>query len=113
MISTREHKKRHRSRRSRSPRPSPSVFLRIRRERSRLPRKKLREKKEAYSKGWETKKRVCPHAQTATTSAPVRDIRKRSQKVRTTEAGIGNQDQRKRNQVGRRTTCPSHGYVKK
>ncbi|GJU05493.1 reverse transcriptase domain-containing protein [Tanacetum coccineum] len=43
-MSTREHEKRHRSRRSRSPRPSPSVFSRIRRERSRSPRKKLREK---------------------------------------------------------------------
>ncbi|GKB03779.1 reverse transcriptase domain-containing protein [Tanacetum coccineum] len=44
MMSTREHKKRHRSRRSCSPRPSPSVFSRIRRERSRSPRKKSREK---------------------------------------------------------------------
>ncbi|GKB65993.1 reverse transcriptase domain-containing protein [Tanacetum coccineum] len=43
-MSTREHEKRHRSRRSRSPRPSSSVFSRIRRERSRSPRKKLREK---------------------------------------------------------------------
>ncbi|GJX08837.1 reverse transcriptase domain-containing protein [Tanacetum coccineum] len=43
-MSTREHKKRHRSRCSRSPRPSPSVFSRIRRERSRSPRQKLREK---------------------------------------------------------------------
>ncbi|GJW37300.1 hypothetical protein Tco_0060220 [Tanacetum coccineum] len=44
MMSTRVHEKRHRPRRSRSPRPSPSVFSRIRRERSRSPRKKLREK---------------------------------------------------------------------
>ncbi|GJS51270.1 reverse transcriptase domain-containing protein [Tanacetum coccineum] len=36
--------KRHRSRRFRSPRPRPSVFSRIRRERSRSPRQKLREK---------------------------------------------------------------------
>ncbi|GJW88818.1 hypothetical protein Tco_0164158 [Tanacetum coccineum] len=43
-MSTREHEKRHRSRRSRSPRPGPSVFSRIRRERSRSPRQKLREK---------------------------------------------------------------------
>ncbi|GJR23753.1 reverse transcriptase domain-containing protein [Tanacetum coccineum] len=43
-MSTREHEKRHKSRRSRSPRPSPSVFSRIRRERSRSPRQKLREK---------------------------------------------------------------------
>ncbi|GJU56530.1 hypothetical protein Tco_1230244 [Tanacetum coccineum] len=43
-MSTREHEKRHRSRRPRSLRPSPSVFSRIRRERSRSPRQKLREK---------------------------------------------------------------------
>ncbi|GJU56267.1 reverse transcriptase domain-containing protein [Tanacetum coccineum] len=43
-MSTREHDKRHRYRCSRSPRPSPSVFSRIRREQSRLPRQKLREK---------------------------------------------------------------------
>ncbi|GJV85265.1 reverse transcriptase domain-containing protein [Tanacetum coccineum] len=43
-MSTREHEKKHRSRRSRSPRPNPSVFSRIRRERSRSPRQKLREK---------------------------------------------------------------------
>ncbi|GJZ48326.1 hypothetical protein Tco_0602158 [Tanacetum coccineum] len=57
-------------------------------------------------------KRVCPHAQTTTTSAPIQDIRKRSQKVRTVEAGIGNQDQRKRNQVRRRTAYPSHSHIK-
>ncbi|GJT35387.1 hypothetical protein Tco_0925806 [Tanacetum coccineum] len=44
-MSTRQHKKRHRSRRSRNPRPSTSVFSRIRRERSRSLRQKLREKK--------------------------------------------------------------------
>ncbi|GKB65530.1 hypothetical protein Tco_0921716 [Tanacetum coccineum] len=43
-MSTREYGKRHRSRRSHSPKPSPSVFSRIRRERSRSPRQKLREK---------------------------------------------------------------------
>ncbi|GKE47771.1 hypothetical protein Tco_1479029 [Tanacetum coccineum] len=52
---------------------------------------------------------MCPHALTATTSAPTRDIQKRYQKVKTAEAGIGNQDQRRRNQVGRRMTYPSHG----
>ncbi|GJY81889.1 reverse transcriptase domain-containing protein [Tanacetum coccineum] len=41
---TREQEKRHRFRRSRSPRPSPSVFSRIRRERTRSPRQKPREK---------------------------------------------------------------------
>ncbi|GJU94339.1 reverse transcriptase domain-containing protein [Tanacetum coccineum] len=43
-MSTREHEKRHISRRSCSPRPSPSVFSRIRREQSRSPKQKLREK---------------------------------------------------------------------
>nr|GEW16816.1 reverse transcriptase domain-containing protein [Tanacetum cinerariifolium] len=43
-ISTKDHEKRHRSRCFRSPRPSLSVFLRIRRDRSRSPRQKLREK---------------------------------------------------------------------
>ncbi|GKC91121.1 hypothetical protein Tco_1151770 [Tanacetum coccineum] len=43
-MSTREHEKRHRSRRSRSPRPGPSVFSRIRRERLRSPRQKLKKK---------------------------------------------------------------------
>nr|GEW00014.1 reverse transcriptase domain-containing protein [Tanacetum cinerariifolium] len=44
MMSTREHAKRHKSRHSCIPRPSPSVFSRIRRERSRSPRQKSREK---------------------------------------------------------------------
>ncbi|GJS04348.1 reverse transcriptase domain-containing protein [Tanacetum coccineum] len=43
-MSTREHEKRHISRRSCSPRPGPSVFSRIRREQSRSPKQKLREK---------------------------------------------------------------------
>nr|GEU88634.1 reverse transcriptase domain-containing protein [Tanacetum cinerariifolium] len=43
-MSTRKHEKRHRSRRSRSPIPSPSVVSRIRCERSRSPKQKLREK---------------------------------------------------------------------
>ncbi|GJW21958.1 reverse transcriptase domain-containing protein [Tanacetum coccineum] len=43
-MSTMEHERRHRSRRSRSPRPRPSVFSRIRRELSRSPRQKPREK---------------------------------------------------------------------
>ncbi|GKF25365.1 hypothetical protein Tco_0081259 [Tanacetum coccineum] len=42
-MSTREHEKRHRSWHSRRPRPDTSVFSRIRRERSRSPKKKLRE----------------------------------------------------------------------
>ncbi|GKD85798.1 hypothetical protein Tco_1356952 [Tanacetum coccineum] len=43
-MSTRENKKKHNSRRSRSPRPTHSAFLRIKRDRSRSPRQKLREK---------------------------------------------------------------------
>ncbi|GJV72308.1 reverse transcriptase domain-containing protein [Tanacetum coccineum] len=43
-----------------------------------------------------------------TTNAPTRDIQRRSQKVRTVEAGIRSQDPRRRNQIERRTTCPSH-----
>nr|GEY98900.1 hypothetical protein [Tanacetum cinerariifolium] len=43
-MSTREHEKRHRSRCSRSQRPSPSVFSRIRRERSRSLKQKLRKR---------------------------------------------------------------------
>ncbi|GJZ08567.1 hypothetical protein Tco_0542850 [Tanacetum coccineum] len=41
-MDTKEHEKRHRSRRSRSPRTS--VFSRIRRERSRSPRQRLKER---------------------------------------------------------------------
>ncbi|GKE77186.1 reverse transcriptase domain-containing protein [Tanacetum coccineum] len=69
-------------------------------------------KKGACSKCWEAEEGMCPHAQTAITSAPTRDIHKRYQKVKTTEAGIGNQDQRRRNQVGRRMTYPSHGNAR-
>ncbi|GJR02199.1 reverse transcriptase domain-containing protein [Tanacetum coccineum] len=98
-MSTREHEIRHRSRCPRIPKPNPSVLSRIRRERSRSPRQKPREKKEEFSKGWETEERVYPHAQTATTSTPIRDTPKRSQKVRTVEAGIGSQDQESKNQV--------------
>nr|GEW62319.1 reverse transcriptase domain-containing protein [Tanacetum cinerariifolium] len=79
-----------------------------RRDRSRSPRQNLREKKEACSKDWKTKEGVYPHAHTATTNAPTQGILKHSQKVKTAEAGIGNQDQRRRNQVGRRMTCLSH-----
>ncbi|GJX02361.1 hypothetical protein Tco_0186274 [Tanacetum coccineum] len=96
-MSTKEHKKRHRSRRSRSPRPSPSVFSRIRRDRSRSPNQNSREKEGGVFKSLGSRGRnVFAY-----------------QKVNTAEAGIGNQDQRRRNQVGRRMTYPSHGYVKK
>ncbi|GJV40470.1 hypothetical protein Tco_1418910 [Tanacetum coccineum] len=43
-MSTKEYERSHRSRRSRSPRPSPSVFSKIRRDRSRSPRQRSREK---------------------------------------------------------------------
>nr|GEW05335.1 reverse transcriptase domain-containing protein [Tanacetum cinerariifolium] len=49
-MSTREHEKRHRSRRSRSPRPSLSVFSRIRREQSRSPTQKVKEKERGVFK---------------------------------------------------------------
>ncbi|GJX65305.1 reverse transcriptase domain-containing protein [Tanacetum coccineum] len=49
-MSTKEHEKRHRSRHSCSPRPSPNVFLRIKRDRSRSPRQKSREKEEGVFK---------------------------------------------------------------
>ncbi|GJS63018.1 hypothetical protein Tco_0677582 [Tanacetum coccineum] len=48
----------------------------------------------------------------ATISTPIRSTPKRSQKVRTVEAGTGSQDQKSINQVGRGMTCPNHGYVK-
>ncbi|GKF11647.1 hypothetical protein Tco_0049573 [Tanacetum coccineum] len=112
-MSTRGHERRHGSRRSRSLKPSPSAFSRIRRERSRSPRQKPREKKEECSKGWETEERVYPHAQAATTSTHIRGTPKRSQKVRTVEAGTGSQDQESKNQVEMRMTCPNHGYMKR
>nr|GEX51943.1 reverse transcriptase domain-containing protein [Tanacetum cinerariifolium] len=43
-MSTKEHEKRHRSRCSRSPRPNPNVFSRIKHERSRSLKQKLRKK---------------------------------------------------------------------
>ncbi|GJY77450.1 reverse transcriptase domain-containing protein [Tanacetum coccineum] len=63
--------------------------------------------------GWETKEGMCPYVQIATTSVPTQDIQKRCQKVKTAEAGTGSQDQRRRNQVGKRTTYPNHGCVKR
>nr|GEU59800.1 hypothetical protein [Tanacetum cinerariifolium] len=86
MMNTKEHEKRHRSRRS-------------------------QKKEKASSKGWEAEEGVCPHAQTTTTSAPTQGIHKHSQKVKTAKAGIENQDQRRRNQVGRRMTYLSHGQL--
>ncbi|GKE27519.1 hypothetical protein Tco_1442903 [Tanacetum coccineum] len=75
---------------------------------------KNREKeKETCSKGWEAEEGVCSHSQIAAPSAPTRDIQKHSQKARTVGADIGSQGQRKRSQVGKRMTCPSHWYVKK
>nr|GEX74791.1 reverse transcriptase domain-containing protein [Tanacetum cinerariifolium] len=79
---TRENEKRHKSRHSRSPRPTPSVFSRIKHDRSRSLRRKLREKE------------------------------KFSQKVRKARAGIGSQDPGIRSQVEKRTICPSHGVAR-
>nr|GEX00890.1 reverse transcriptase domain-containing protein [Tanacetum cinerariifolium] len=73
----------------------------------------LQRKKEAYSRGWETEKGVCPHAQTATASAPTRGILKHSQKANTAEAGIRNRDRKRRNQAGCMMAYLSYGYVKK
>nr|GFA69493.1 hypothetical protein [Tanacetum cinerariifolium] len=81
MMNTKEHEKRHISRRFHSARPSPSVFSRIRRDQSRSPNQNSKEKARVCSKGWEVEE----------------------------GAGIGNQDQRERNQVGRRMTCLNHG----
>ncbi|GJU99175.1 reverse transcriptase domain-containing protein [Tanacetum coccineum] len=72
-----------------------------------------RKKKEEWSKGWETEERVYPHAQAAIISNPIRSTPKRSQKVRTVEAGTRSQDQKSRNQVGRGMTCLNHGYMKR
>ncbi|GKB98166.1 hypothetical protein Tco_0984303 [Tanacetum coccineum] len=104
-MSTREHERRHRSRRSRSPRPSPSVFSRIRRERSTSPRQKPREKEGGVFKRLRNRGK--------SVSTPIRSTPKRSQKVRTVEADTGSQDQKSKNHVGRGTTCPNHGYVKR
>ncbi|GJZ46662.1 hypothetical protein Tco_0594258 [Tanacetum coccineum] len=64
---------------------------------------------EVCSKGWEVEEGVCPHAPIAVTNPPTRGTQTHSRKVKTAEAVIGNQDQRKRNQAGRRMICPSHG----
>nr|GEZ54916.1 reverse transcriptase domain-containing protein [Tanacetum cinerariifolium]GEZ54935.1 reverse transcriptase domain-containing protein [Tanacetum cinerariifolium] len=109
-MSTKEYERRHRSRRSCSPRPS--VFSRIKRYRSRSPRQNSKEREDACLKGWVTKERVCPHAQTAATNTPTQGIQKHPQKVKIAEAGIGNQDQRKGSQAGRRMTYLSHGDIK-
>ncbi|GKB28182.1 hypothetical protein Tco_0867583 [Tanacetum coccineum] len=61
-MSTREHKKRHRSRRSCSPRPSPSVFSRIRRVRK--GKRCSKGWKKACSTGSEIRGRVYPCTQT-------------------------------------------------
>nr|GEU65675.1 reverse transcriptase domain-containing protein [Tanacetum cinerariifolium] len=54
-----------------------------------------------------------PHTQTATASTPTQDIHELSQKVKIAKAGTGSRDQKRRNRMERRTTCPNHGYVKK
>ncbi|GJW49712.1 hypothetical protein Tco_0091063 [Tanacetum coccineum] len=62
-----------------------------------------------HEKRHKSRRSCSPRPSPTTTSAPTRDIQRRSQKVRTVEAGIESQDQRRRNQLERRTTCPSHG----
>nr|GEY28337.1 hypothetical protein [Tanacetum cinerariifolium] len=113
MMSTKEHEKRHRSRCSCSPRHNPSVFSRIMRERSRSPKQKLRKREGGVFKRLGDKRKSV-YARS--------DNHNQHSYSRYTEAfseskdnggSIGNQDQRKRNQVGRKTTCPSHGYMKK
>ncbi|GKC75155.1 hypothetical protein Tco_1125929 [Tanacetum coccineum] len=70
-------------------------------------------KKEACSKGWEVEEGMCPHDLIATTNPPTRGTQAHSWKVKTTKAVIENQDQRKRNQAGRRMIYPSHGFPRK
>ncbi|GJV29831.1 hypothetical protein Tco_1386279 [Tanacetum coccineum] len=60
------------------------------------------------SLGWEVEEGVCPHAPITITNPPTRGTQTHSRKVKTAEAVIGNQDQRKRNQAGRRMICPNH-----
>nr|GEV75075.1 reverse transcriptase domain-containing protein [Tanacetum cinerariifolium] len=75
--------------------------------------KKLNEGKERSKKLKGVKARLNFGGSSRTLRAPTRDIQKRSQKVTTTEVGVGKQNQRKGDPVGRKTTCPSRGYVKK
>ncbi|GJV92170.1 reverse transcriptase domain-containing protein [Tanacetum coccineum] len=75
-------------------------------------RQNQKRKKEVCSKYWEVEEGVCPHAPIAATNPPTRGTQAHSWKVKIAEAVIGNQDRRKRNQVGKRMICPSHGYVK-
>ncbi|GJZ18621.1 hypothetical protein Tco_0554744 [Tanacetum coccineum] len=109
-MSTREHEKRHRSRRSRGPRLGPSVFSRIRRERSRSPKQKLREKEGGVFKRLGSRERSVSARSNSHNRRSYSRYTEAFQRVRTAEAGIGNQNQRKINQVERRTTCLSSGY---
>nr|GEW48486.1 hypothetical protein [Tanacetum cinerariifolium] len=96
-MNTKEHEKRHISRCSHSARPSPSVFSRIRRDQSRSPNQNSKEKaggvfKRLGSRGRSMSARSDDHNQ----SSYLRYTEALS-KVKTTKAGIGNQDQRERN----------------
>ncbi|GJX59302.1 hypothetical protein Tco_0290692 [Tanacetum coccineum] len=84
---------------------------RIRRERSRSPRQ--RSKEGGVFKMIGAGGRACPHAQTAIAETPFQNTQKLSQNVRIAKAGTGSQDQRGRNRVGKRMTCPNHGHVRK
>nr|GEY57448.1 hypothetical protein [Tanacetum cinerariifolium] len=56
--------------------------------------------------------RVCPHARIAITDTLIQGTRKHSQRVKIVEVGIGSQDQKRRNQAERRTTCINPSHIK-
>nr|GEV22580.1 hypothetical protein [Tanacetum cinerariifolium] len=68
---------------------------------------KFNKEKERNEKLNGVKARLNFGGSSGTSRAPTRDIWKRSQKVRTAEAVIGNQNKRKGDQVRRKMTCPS------
>ncbi|GJX76666.1 reverse transcriptase domain-containing protein [Tanacetum coccineum] len=111
-MSTREHERRHRSRRSRSPRPSPSVFSRIRRERSRSPRQKLREKEGGLFKRLGNRRKsvsACPSSHNQHSYSKYTEALSESE-----DSGGGHWKSRSksRNQIRRGMTCPNHGHIK-
>nr|GEW43135.1 reverse transcriptase domain-containing protein [Tanacetum cinerariifolium] len=104
-MNTKEHERRHGSRRSCSPRPS--VFSRIRRGRSRSPRQNSREKEGGVFKRLENRERTARS-----------DGHSQRSHSRYTEALLKSKDSggenwksrsKKRNQVGSRMNCLSHG----
>ncbi|GJW83886.1 hypothetical protein Tco_0157031 [Tanacetum coccineum] len=136
-----EHGRRRRSRRfrnmSRSPEPK-SVFSRIRCDRSESPRHRDPERRTVHArlgrreKGifnrLRVKEEVCLHTRMtlsprntgmpkgkrrAVTKVPAHGERKRSQKEKIVEEGIGSQDRKCKNQALKKTTYPNHGCAKK